>query len=139
MNGTATITVSVGSWDEERVVEADDQHAVARATYTTELTGDLQGTSTATLLLSYVRGTADDPHSLEGPYVGYEQLTGTLDGRTGTFVLALRGAHTGGVARTEAEVVADSGTGGLAGISGTGGYAAGGATYTMRLDYRIGD
>ncbi len=132
---TATITVTGTSWAEERLAEADAQNALAHAVYTTDLTGDLEGSSTAALLLSYVRGAAEDPHSLEGPYVGYEQVTGTLDGRTGTFVLALRGAHTEGVARTDCEVVADSGTGGLAGISGTGSYAADAMTYTMTLDY----
>ena len=134
---TATVTVTATSWTEERVVEADAQHAVARAVYTTELAGDVQGSSTAALLLTYVRGTADDPHSLEGPYVGYEQVNGTLAGRTGTFVLALSGAHTGGVARTDCEVVAGSGTGDLAGIIGSGSYAADAMTYTMTLDYSL--
>ena len=134
---TATITVTAQTWDEQRVVEADDRHAVARATYTTALAGDLEGSSTAALLLSYVDGEADRPESLVGPYVGYEQVTGTLAGRTGTFVLALRGAHTGGVARTDCEIVDDSGTGGLTGIRGAGRYAADAMTYTMTLDYTL--
>lgn len=134
---TATITVTATSWTEERVAEADAEHAIARVVYRTELTGAVEGSSTAALLITYVRGTAEEPHSLEGPYVGYEQISGTLAGRTGTFVLALRGAHTGGVARTDCEVVADSGTGDLVGITGSGSYAADAMTYTMTLDYSL--
>ena len=137
MTDTATITVTAKTWDEQRLVEADAQHAVARAVYTTELSGDVEGSSTAALLLSYVRGGADRPQSLEGPYVGYEQVTGTLAGRTGTFVLALRGAHTEGVARTDCEIVEESGTDELAGITGAGHYAADAMTYTMTLDYTL--
>ena len=51
-------------------------------------------------------------------YVAMEQLTGTLDGRSGSFVLQ----HSGHAARGEQSltitVVADSGTGALAGLKG---------------------
>ncbi len=137
MTHTAIITVTAETWDEERVVDADPQHAIARAVFTTKLAGDLTGTSTASLLVAYVGGVADDPHSLEGTYVGYEQISGTLAGRIGTFVLALRGAHTGAVARTDLEVVPDSGTGELAGIAGTGSYTADAMSYIMTLDYSL--
>src|SRR6478752_3780384 len=106
---TATITITAKTWDEERVGEVDPAHAVARATYTTEWAGDATGTSTCWLLISYVTGEPD---------------TATIGGRSGTFVLAVSGAHTGSVARTDVRVVAGSGTGELKGISGSGSYAA---------------
>ncbi len=137
MTNTATITVTARTWNEDRVTEADPAHAIARATFTTDYEGDVVGSSTAALLISYVGGDAADPHSLVGPYVGYEQVTGTLDGREGTFVLATRGEHTGGVARTDVEVVPGSGTGGLRGLRGTGGYAADAMTYTLTIDYEF--
>ncbi|MDT4982923.1 MAG: hypothetical protein QOF95_413 [Pseudonocardiales bacterium] len=131
----ATITVTGKSWDESRVVQADPVHAVARATFTTTYAGDIEGESTCALLLSYVGGDPDKPETLVGPYVGYEQVTGTLDGRTGTFVLEARGEHSGGVATTEVRVVPDSGTGELAGLRGEGSYAADAMEYTMKLAY----
>lgn len=137
MTKTATVSVTGRSWDEDRLTEIDATHAVARAVFTTSYAGDIVGSSTAALLISYVGGDASDPHSLVGPYVGYEQVTGTLDGREGSFVLATRGEHTGGVARTEVEVVAGSGTGGLAGLRGSGRYAADAMTYTLTLDYDL--
>lgn len=137
MTRTATVAVTGRSWEEDRLTEVDATRGVARAVFSTSYEGDIVGSSTAALLISYVGGDPSDPHSLVGPYVGFEQVTGTLDGRNGTFVLATRGAHTGGVARTEVEVVPGSGTGGLAGLRGAGSYAAGAMTYTLTLDYDI--
>jgi hypothetical protein len=88
-------------------------------------------------LLSYVGGDPDKPETLVGPYVGYEQVSATLAGRSGTFVLEERGEHTGGVARTEVRVVPDSGTGELAGLRGEGSYAADAMEYTLTLDYDL--
>lgn len=134
----ATITVTGKSWEESRVAEADPVHAIARAIFSTSYAGDIEGESTCCLLLSYVGGAADKPESLIGPYVGYEQVSGTLEGRTGTFVLEARGEHSGGVARTEVRVVPESGTGELAGLRGAGSYAADAMEYTMNLNYDFG-
>jgi hypothetical protein len=133
----ASITVTAKSWDEARVAEVDPVHAVARATFTTSYSGDAEGESTCCLLLSYVGGDPDKPETMIGPYVGYEQVTATLAGRRGTFVLEERGEHRGGVARTDVRVVPDSGTGELAGLRGEGSYAADAMEYTLTLDYDI--
>lgn len=131
----ATITISAKDWDEQRVAETDAVHAVARATYHTVWSGDVDGESTCVLLLSYIGGDPDDPQTLVGPYVGYEQVTGTLAGRHGTFVLAVSGEHAGGAARTGVSVVPGSATGGLAGLRGSGSYTATAMEYTLSLDY----
>lgn len=138
MGMQAVSTVTGTSWEESRVAESDGSHAVARAVFTTTYEGDVEGESTCALLLAYVDGDPEEPETLVGPYVGYEHVTGTLGGRAGTFVLAARGDHRGGVARTEVEVVEGSGTGELAGLSGAGSYAAEAMTYTMTLDYELG-
>jgi hypothetical protein len=135
MTSTALITVSGKTWDEKKIAETDSVHAVAAATFTTEYRGDLVGESTAGLLICYVDGDPADPHSLVGPYTGYEHVRGTLAGRTGTFVMATSGNHAGGVARTDVRIVDGSGTGELAGISGSGHYAADAMEYTLTLDY----
>lgn len=133
----ATITVTAKSWDEARVAEVDAVHAVARATFTTTYAGDAEGESTCWLLLSYVDGDADKPETLVGPYVGYEQVSGSLGGRPGTFVLEARGDHSEGVARTDVRVVPGSGTGDLVGLRGAGSYAATAMEYTLTLNYDV--
>lgn len=134
----ATITITGKSWEEKRIAETDAVHAVASATFTTVWSGQATGESTCGLLISYLDGDPDDPQSLVGPYTGYEHARVTLAGRTGTFVLATSGDHSGGVARTEVSVVPGSGTGELAGLRGAGHYAADAMEYTMELDYSFG-
>ncbi len=134
---TTKITITGKSWDEERVGAVEGPHAVARATFTTEWAGEIAGTSTCWLLISYVGGDPDKPETLVGPYTGYELVTATIGDRSGTFVLAASGDHSGGVARTEVSIVAGSGTGDLAGISGAGSYAADAMEYTLELDYEL--
>lgn len=134
----AAITITAKSWDEDRVGEVDSSHAVARAVFTTDWTGDFEGSSTCWLLIAYVDGDPNEPQTLVGPYSGYELVRAAVGGRTGTFVLAAEGEHTSGVARTDVVIVAGSGTGDLAGISGSGSYAAEAMEYTLELDYRLG-
>ncbi len=52
-------------------------------------------------------------------YVAIEQVSGTLHGRGGSFVLQHFGIMQGAASRLVLEVVPDSGTGDLAGLSGT--------------------
>jgi hypothetical protein len=134
---TTTITITGKSWDEDQAAQIEGPHAIAQARFTTEWRGDIAGTSTCWLLLSYVDGDPADPTSLVGPYTGYELVDAAVDGRRGTFVLAASGDHRGGVAHTDVRVVPGSGTGELAGISGSGHYAADAMEYKLELDYEL--
>jgi hypothetical protein len=51
-------------------------------------------------------------------YVAIERVSGTLQGRRGTFLLQHTGTMTGGAQNLMVTVVPDSGTGQLAGLSG---------------------
>lgn len=75
--------------------------------------GDLAGTSRGEMLstMTPVKGSA--------AYVAMEQFRGTLAGRKGSFVLHHYGVMTGGQNRLILEVVPDSGTDELAGLTGT--------------------
>lgn len=52
-------------------------------------------------------------------YVAMERVTGTLDGRRGSFVLQHSGTMSHGAFDLKVSIVPDSGTGKLAGIAGT--------------------
>jgi len=75
--------------------------------------GDLEATSKGEMLgaMTEVKGSAG--------YVAMERVTGTLNGRSGTFVLQHSGTMTRGAQHMTITVVPDSGTGGLAGINGS--------------------
>jgi hypothetical protein len=134
---TAKITITGKTWAESREEDVDAEHAVAQAKFTTEWEGDITGSSTCWLLISYVEGRADQPETLVGPYVGYEQVRASIGDRTGTFVLATSGEHSDAVARTDVRIVPGSGTGDLTGITGAGSYAAEAMQYTMTLEYEL--
>lgn len=74
--------------------------------------GDLQATAQGQMLsaITATPGSAG--------YVAIEHVTGTLHGRSGSFVLQHRGVMDRGAQALEITVVPDSGTGGLAGLSG---------------------
>lgn len=74
--------------------------------------GDLEATGLGEMLAT--RSSAEG----SGGYVAIERVTGTLHGRSGSFVLLHRGTMSGGGQRLELITVPGSGTGELAGIDG---------------------
>lgn len=74
--------------------------------------GDLEGSAKGTMLTAGtdVKGSAG--------YVAIERVTGTLNGKTGSFVLQHSGTLTRGAPVQNITVVPDSGTGQLSGITG---------------------
>ena len=75
--------------------------------------GDLEGRSRGEML------TARTGTEGSASYVALEQVRGTLDGRSGTFVLQHFGVMDRGQNRLVLEVVPDSGTDGLETLSGS--------------------
>ena len=71
-------------------------------------------------------------------FVGIERVTGTLAGRSGTFLLQDQGTVEGSRVRGSWFVVPGSGTGGLSGLRGEGGFEANlGEGAQVSLDYWI--
>lgn len=75
--------------------------------------GDLEATSGGQMLAAQtsVKGSAG--------YVAMERVSGSMHGRSGTFVLQHSGTMTRGVPQLTVTVVPDSGSGELEGLSGT--------------------
>lgn len=93
--------------------------------------GDLQATSIGEMLSAQteVKGSAG--------YVAMERVTGTLQGRSGSFVLQHSGTMNRGVPQLTVSVVPDSGTGELAGISGTLSIQIADGKHFYSMDYEI--
>jgi len=75
--------------------------------------GDLEATAKGEMLY------AGGPAKGSGGYVAIEQVSGTLHGRSGSFVLQHSGTMTPEGTHLTVTVVPDSGTGQLAGLTGT--------------------
>lgn len=71
-------------------------------------------------------------------FVGLQRVTGSLEGRSGSFVAAAEGDHDGSGSTITFTIVAGSGSGALASISGEGRLLApGGAKGTYELEYTL--
>jgi len=86
--------------------------ALGRMSIDKQFHGDLEATSQGEMLTAgtSVKGSAG--------YVAIERVSGTLQGRSGTFVLQHSGTMTRGVPQLTITVVPDSGTGQLVGLAG---------------------
>jgi hypothetical protein len=102
-----------GTFDVKLTPQTDDKGdpALSRMTFDKQFHGDLEGTSKGQML------AAGDPRT-SGVYVAIEKFNGTLKGRNGTFILHHTGLMTRGAPQLSIEVVPDSGTGQLAGLTG---------------------
>lgn len=93
-------------------LEGADGGSRGRMVIDKQITGDLVATTRGQMLtaMTGVAGSA--------VYVAIEEVTGTLDGRSGSFMLHHRGVMTRGTQALSVRVVPDSGTGELVGIEG---------------------
>ena len=128
-----TMTHATGTF-EVKVIPTKNAPDPSLASYSINKTfrGDLEATSVGEMF------SAGDPSTGNAGYVGIERVTGTLNGRTGTFAFMQMGIMSTGTApQMTGNIVPGSGTGDLAGIHGTFTIivAAGKHTYTM--DYAI--
>lgn len=90
-----------------------DAVSLGRLTIDKTFRGDLEGTSRGQMMsaVTSVKGSAG--------YVAIERVTGTLEGKSGTFVLQHSGTMNRGQASLVLTVVPDSATAGLTGLSGS--------------------
>lgn len=109
---TATGPFDVKITPEEEPNRAEDS-TLGRMKLDKQFHGDLEAVGKGTMLtaMTDVKGSA--------VYVAIERVTGTLHGHRGSFALAHKGTMTRGAQELTIQVVPDSGTGELQGLSGT--------------------
>lgn len=114
---TIVTTRATGTFDVKLTPQANDTPAegspLGRLTIDKRYHGDLEGASTGEML------TAGGTIKNSAAYVAVERVTGTLHGKKGTFALQHTGIMNRGEGSLTITVVPDSGTGELAGLTGT--------------------
>ena len=118
---------AVQSWDESSESVAPDGSKRATARVVQVFHGDVEGKGAASWLMWY----RPDGSSR---FVGFQEVEGTLNGRSGRFVLETHGDFDGTVAAWDASVVQGSGSGDLAGLCGTARFSA---THDGRADFHL--
>lgn len=112
----------------------DGAPRLARALVTNTFAGGVEATATSCAYT--VAHTGENV----GTHTGMELLSGSVDGRAGSFVPEESGAFDPGGTTCRFAVVPGSGTGDLAGLSGSGGFTHGHGETPVRyaFSYRLG-
>ena len=124
---TGTFEVKVSPQPSDEALGALGRFAIAK-----EFSGGLVGTSKGEMI------GAGSPQTGSAGYVAMERVTGTLDGREGSFVFQHNGTMKGGVNSLSIQVVPSSGTGGFANLQGTFDIVIEGGKHSYTFDYEIG-
>jgi hypothetical protein len=125
-NGKFDVRIETGSDP-----DAADGTALGRSALDKTYSGDLVARAQGQMLtaITTTRGSA--------VYVAIERIDGVLHGRRGTFCLAHYGRMARGAQHQCIEIVPDSGTGELAGISGTLTIRIAEGAHHYELDYTL--
>lgn len=108
-----------------------DSTTLGRMSNDKQFHGDLEATSKGEMLTATT--------SVEGSmaYVAIERVSGTLKGRSGSFVLQHSGTMTRGTPHLTVTVVPDSGTGQLVGLTGKMDVKITGGQHFYEFDYTV--
>lgn len=130
MHARGTFIVELKPQPEEGGAEAE---MLGRMTIAKQFSGDLEASSRGQMLsaLTSTSGSAG--------YVAIERVTGTLDGRSGSFVLQHSGTMTRGAPSLTVTVVPDSATGELSGLAGAMTIEITGGKHLYDLAYSLAD
>jgi uncharacterized protein DUF3224 len=105
--------------------------AVARMLLYKEFHGDLEAIAKGEML------AASEPLTGAAAYVALDRVSGTLHGRAGSFLIAHRGTRNSEGQPLDIIIVPGSGTGQLAGITGTLGIDVVEKKHFYRVDYEL--
>jgi Protein of unknown function (DUF3224) len=104
---------------------------LGRFSFDKEFAGDLTGNGRGLML------SAGSPAKGSAGYVAMERVNGTLGGRRGSFVLQHTATMHGGVNSLSIHVVPATGTGELAGLTGTFTIIIEGKKHSYEFDYEL--
>ena len=124
-------TFEITGMSEDAYREFEGGTKLTRAKGTQRFSGDIEGDGSVEWLMCYSSdGTAR--------FLGLQEVSGSIGDRTGTFVIEATGDHDGKQSKGTWTVIAGSGTGDFAGLSGEGGFEApGGPKASYNFEYRL--
>ena len=106
----------ITGWDESPYLENEDGSKKSRAKITQSYRGLVEGSSELEYLMSYQSAAS-------ALFVGFEVVTGKVNGKSGSFTIQHNGKFENGVASSNFVII--SGTDELANIQGSGSFTSG--------------
>ena len=123
---------ATGTFEVQLSPQEDAGSPVGRMSIDKQVKGALEATSKGQMLMAAsesVQGSAG--------YVAIEKVTGTLDGRTGTFCLQHNATMNRGAGDLNIIVIPDTGTEELTGLSGTMNIIVDAGKHSYEFDYEL--
>ena len=130
-------TYTVKKWEEVTYQQITPEMKTTKASVEYAFSGEIEGKASVEYLMFYSHFDPKDQHKSSASYVGLIYFSGTLLGKSGSFVLEDDGTFEGGAAKSALRIAKGSGTGQLEGIHGTGMYLANLEGYRIELDYNF--
>ena len=125
----ANAVITVHTYEPAAYDEQAQGPALSRIHVEESFSGDITGDG----VVEFLQAAREDGSA---SFVGIERVTGTVAGRSGTFLLQDAGTVDGNVVNGDWFVIPGSGTGDLAGLRGEGGFRANlGEGAQVHLDY----
>jgi Protein of unknown function (DUF3224) len=125
----ATGRIEVKTYEPQTYEEVEDGPNLVEIHVTETFTGDIEGEG----VVRFLQAIREDGSA---GFVGIERVTGSINGRRGTFLLQDAGTLEGATVKGDWFVIPGSGTGELSGLRGEGGFQAElGQRASITLDY----
>lgn len=124
-----TVPFDITSWEQSSILESEEGAKITRAAIAKKYRGELEGEGVAEGLMC--GGESG------GAYIAMERVTGTLGGRSGSFVMQHGGISTDAGPTPFGNIVPGSGTGALAGLRGTVRFAHDAEGARVTLEYEL--
>ena len=119
---------------EVKLTPQDEGAAVGRMMLDKQFQGDLTGTGKGQMLMA-----SSSSVQTSAGYVAIEKVTGTLNGRSGSFYLQHSGTMTRGTGELTITVIPDTGTDQLAGLRGKMQIIIEGGKHSYVFEYTLAD
>jgi hypothetical protein len=113
----AKASFEIQAWDEETYQELAGDRKLTRASVKQVFSGDIEGAGSVEWLMCY-------RDQGQARFVGLQHVDGRLGDRSGSFVIETVGTFDGAEAKGSWNVIPDSGTDELTGLSGEGDFLA---------------
>ncbi|MDR0380972.1 MAG: DUF3224 domain-containing protein [Oscillospiraceae bacterium] len=125
---------TVAQWNQSDLEPAIAGMLISRASVIFESTGEIDGKFNVEYVIHSFAPDDADLHNSTATYVGYMVFTGSIDGKTGSFVLEDKGAYANSVPASDLVIKSNTGTNDFQGIRGIGKYYADDGKMVIQID-----
>ena len=131
-------TFTPAKWEENTTDQISAVKKITKASVILDFgQGEIAGKATVEWLMFYSHADEKDQHNSFASFVGLMRFNGTLNGKSGSFVMADRGSFENGALNATLTILPGSGTGDLAAISGSAKYASSSTVVNFEIEYEI--